>query len=201
MLCMKRRRFNPTTCFQARPPFAREPIVLCSPALLQTRVVLQLVALRCCPSQPWEVSFPTLRDHHPDYNRNEMNLLCNLWLFTPSFLARSNQNRLSCDKQPLLRFPKTAPSSTTSYESTPTPQFPGKLWQKALQLLSLVPPLRFHTSSTVYASYALPVCCTWLSILGFTAFHLPRSKIPAVFFPPFEAFHPLAASPHQVALL
>lgn len=170
-------------------------------APLQTRVVSQLVALRCHPSQPWEVSFPALRDHRPDCNRNEMNLLRYLWLFTPSFLARSNQDRLSCNKQPLMRFPKTAPSSTTSSESTPNRRLPGDLRQKALQLLLLVPPLRFRTPSTAYASYALPVCCTWLSTLGFTAFHLPRSRIPAVYFLPCEAFHPSAASPQQVALL
>lgn len=170
-------------------------------APLQTRVVLQLVALRCRPSQPWEVSFPAPRDHRPDCNRNEMNLLRYLWLFTPSFLARSNQNRLPRDKQPLMRFPKTAPSSTTSSESTPDRRLPGGLWRKALQLLSLVPPLRFHTPSTAYASYALPVCCTWLSILGFTSFHLPRSRIPAVYLLPFKAFHPSAASSQQVALL
>jgi hypothetical protein len=157
----------------------------------------QLVALRCCPSQSWEVSFPTLKDHDPDCNRNEMNLLRYLWLFTPSFLARSNQNRLFLNKQPLMRFPKTAPSSTTSSESTPNPQFPGSLRQKVLQLLSLVPPLRFRTSLTAYASYALPVSCTWLSILGFTTFPLPRSRIPDVYFLPFKAFHPLAASPSK----
>lgn len=78
-------------------------------------------------------------------------------------------------RMPLLGFPKIAPPSFAAEESTPAAiahhsRHALAASRRAEPLPVLVPPSRFSTALTAYASSTLHVCCTVLPTMGFLMF-------------------------------